>query len=97
MNISAAHLDIVKDHLSQLKKEDCKYGISIDELNFYAYGSPVYAKYYDNCNHGMRGKYPVLNVDIIDKASSTVIDEFEFLRTDNGYKLISVSFMKNAF
>lgn len=96
-NILKNHLSIIKAHLSQLNTNCSNYNIFIDELNSSTYDASVYGKYYDNCNQSMRGKYPVMNVYITDEASSAIIDEFEFLRTENGYKLISVCLKKNSF
>lgn len=46
----------------------------------------------DNCGQPLTGKYPIMNVVITHKDQKDFYqDHFDFLKTDDGYKLISLT------
>lgn len=84
--------DLIKSRLSSLNKKNSDYFISIEDLNPFIYEAPEFASYFDNCRQPKEWQYPVLTVVINDKNKNDFYqDIFEFLRTKNGYVLISVT------
>jgi len=88
------YFDVVKTKLAELNSAKCRYSISNDEgLNSSIYETPEFDKYFDNCGNSKNWIYPVREIIINHNFSKKDFseDHFEFLRTDDGYKLISVS------
>lgn len=86
---------LIKDKLLELSNPTCDYFVTTDGLNQFIYEADKYNQYFNNCNESKDWKYPMKNIIINhrDKKDSTQ-DHFEFLRTQNGYQLISVSIRK---
>ena len=93
--ISADVMTKIIKKLSAINDNSKVYHIFIDSLNPYIYKSKEFDLFYNNCNESIQ-KYPVMNV-VIDgrKRYKYVQDQFEFLRTENGYKLVGVSIRSN--
>ena len=63
-----------------------------DGLNSFTYAEDRYRRYFDNCGAPDQDRYPVEDVVISHRAGKDLTqDHFEFLRTDEGYRLISVT------
>lgn len=87
---------LLKLKLQQLNAKKTDYFISSDGLNQFIYESEEYSIYFNNCNESKDWQYPTMDIVINPKNKlDSGQDHFEFLRTENGYKLISVSFAKN--
>jgi len=86
---------IIKAKLLELKSANCDYHIFSESLNKFIYEADEYDQYFDNCRQAKDWINPVKNIVISpqDKNESGQ-DHFEFLRTENGYKLISASSRK---
>lgn len=83
---------LIKLKLQQLRSKDAEYDIVGDGLNPFIFSAAPYRKYFNNCNESKDWIYPVKTIVINDPAMHDLAqDQFEFLRTDEGYKLISVS------
>lgn len=84
--------ELIVNKLLQMNATDSKYSIRLDGLNELIFNSPVFGTYYDGRNES-KTKYPVLSLvfDYNDMTLQHKQDQFEFLRTDGGYKMISVS------
>ncbi|MCJ7773040.1 MAG: hypothetical protein MUP22_07900, partial [Desulfobacterales bacterium] len=83
---------LIKRRLMELNKKKVDYFISIGGLNPFIYEATEFDTYYNNCGEANEWKYPVMNVIINHKTESdSYQDQFEFLRTENGYKLISMT------
>jgi hypothetical protein len=86
------NFELIKSRLSELNKEKADYFISIDGLNPFIYKAAEFDTYFNNCGEAKEWKYPLVNVIINHKTKSDFYqDNFEFLRTENGYKLISMT------
>ena len=86
------NFELIKSRLTELSKEKADYFILIEGLNPFIYKAPEFAAYYNNCSEPKKWKYPVMNVVINHKTESDFYqDHFEFLRTENEYKLISMT------
>lgn len=93
--------DLIKKTLSGkatkvLNKEDQviydDYVIYQDYLAPYSYSYDKYEQYYDNCFTAKEWKYPLMSV-VIESVlgnETSPSNNFEFLRTDDGYKLINI-------
>ncbi|MEI9958493.1 MAG: hypothetical protein WDM90_19800 [Ferruginibacter sp.] len=75
--------------------KECDYNIFDEGLNPYIYESEEYKDYFNNCGESKDWLYPIKNIVISYKDKKDLLqNHFEFLRTDNGYKLISISISK---
>lgn len=83
---------LVKNKLSELNSANCDYAIFSEGLNQFIYEAEEFQQYFNNCNQPKEWMFPVKNIVIShpDKKDYKQ-DHFQFLRTENGYKLISVS------
>jgi len=80
---------IIKAKLTQLSTAKPDYHIFSESLNPFIYEGNEFNEFFNNCNQAKEWMYPVKNIVITNKNGKQ--DHFEFLRTENGYKLISVS------
>jgi len=84
--------DLIRSKLMSLKDDKTEYEIFTDGLNPYIYESDFFSKFFNNCGEALVWRYPVKQIVISYNIKTDLQqDHFEFLRTDDGYKLISVS------
>lgn len=83
---------LIKAKLTELTKPNCDYQVFSQGLNQFIYEGKEFEEYFNNCNQSKDWKYPVKNIVISHKTEKQ--DHFEFLKTENGYKLISISLGK---
>jgi len=89
INQNYTYLKLKLQELQNLKTD---YFISSDGLNQFIFESSEYEIYFNNCNESKDWLYPTMDIVINPKnKTDRGQDHFEFLRTENGYKLISVS------
>jgi hypothetical protein len=95
MSFIDRNFEIIKSKLLQLNSKDCDYNICNEGLSLYIYKSDKYKNFFNNCGESKDWIYPIKNIVIsyMDK-KDLVQDHFDFLRTDQGYKLISVTIRK---
>ncbi|MEG2100778.1 MAG: hypothetical protein RRY99_04635 [Flavobacterium sp.] len=88
--------NFLKLKLQELNTAKTDYFISADGLNPYIFESAEYEMYFNNCNESKDWIYPIMDI-VINSKNKTDFgqDHFEFLRTEKGYKLISVSTKKD--
>ena len=90
------HYERIQRKLLQLKNPEVKYSVTLDDLNPYIYESQEFQEYLDVHGQDRMPQYPVLMI-VIDYDIMTPQhrqDFFEFLRTKEGYKLISATMRK---
>ena len=77
----------------ELTSSKCDYNVFDDGLNPYIYDTVEYANYFNNCGEPKEWIYPVKDIVInhFKKKNLENQDHLEFLRTDDGYKLISIT------
>ena len=86
---------LIKAKLLELKSANCDYHIFSESLNKFIYEADEYNQYFDNCRQAKDWINPVKNIVISPhNKNESGQDHFEFLRTENGYKLISASSRK---
>jgi hypothetical protein len=91
------NFNLIKTKLLELKSDECNYDIFSEGLNSYIYEADKYQQYFNNCGESMEWLYPIKKIVISDKHKKNLQqDHFEFMRTDSGYKLISISITSGA-
>jgi hypothetical protein len=86
----------LKYELLEFLNPDCEYSISSNGFNVYTYESIKFEKYYNNCGESKKWIYPLMEIAIFHKQEKHFPkNHFEFLRTENGFKLISVTISGN--
>ena len=83
---------ILKNGLLEILNPKTDYFISSDGLNPYMFEGTEFEKYFNNCGESKDWIYPTMSIIIShgDKKNFTQ-NHYEFLRTDNGYKLICLT------
>ncbi len=91
------NFELLKTTLLELNSKDSNYNIFSEGLNPYIYECDEYKKYFNNCGESKDWLYPIKTI-VINYKDKKVLqqDHFEFLRTNEGYKLISVSIRKGV-
>ncbi len=83
------NFELIKERLQSIQMDKTGYFISIDELNPFLYAGHNFYKYFNTCGEAKKEKYPVMRLIINKKTESDFTqDQFEFLKTDEGYRLI---------
>jgi hypothetical protein len=93
-NFLKENKEALSQKLCEFQKENSDYSIFMEGLNPFIFSKEIYSMYYDYCGNSMTWKYPVFDVVISynDKEGRVDYqDNIEFLRTDDGYKLICLS------
>ncbi len=82
----------LKSGLSEILETNCDYFIVQDGLNPFMFEGAEFDPYFNNCREAKDWEYPTLTIVVShrDKKKFTQ-NHFEFLRTNEGYKLISVT------
>lgn len=87
----ARNSDLLKKRLTSTLASDTVYSFKIDRLNLFKYLGSMYDAYYDNCGESDGLRNPVLHLSIGErKKGESNQDFFEFLKTDDGFKLIGL-------
>jgi hypothetical protein len=86
------NFDFIKSKLLQLNSKDCDYNIFNEGLNPLIYVSEKYNNFFNNCGEPKEWIYPIKQIVInyMDK-KELIQDQFSFLRTNQGYKLLTVT------
>jgi len=83
---------LLRDRLLLVKQPEPDYSIFSNGLNLFIYESDEFERYYDNCGDPKYWQYPVMSLVINHRdGNSLAQDHFDFLRTDEGFRLLSVS------
>jgi hypothetical protein len=86
------NFEVLKSGLLEILKPNCNYSILINGLNSYMYEGVEFEKYFNGCGEGKEWIYPVMELYISYKNKKNFTQNcYHFLRTDNGYKLISAT------
>jgi len=91
-NFIEVNFELIKLKILELNSDKCEYFISNEGLNPLIYESERYNDFFNNCGESKDWIYPVKNIVITHKINNNLPqDHFNFLRTVNGYKLISIT------
>jgi len=84
--------DLLKNKFAAISKKNADRFFSIDGLNPFIYKTAEFDRYYNNCGEPKEWQYPIVSIVMNRKTKNDFNqDIFEFLRTENGYKLISMT------
>lgn len=88
----ANNFQILKSGLLEILQPKTDYFVSNDGLNPFMYGGTEFEKYFTNCGESKDWIYPTMSIIVSheDKKGFSQ-NHYEFLRTDAGYKLISLT------
>ncbi|MGN6354518.1 MAG: WG repeat-containing protein [Parafilimonas sp.] len=87
--------ELIRTKMIQLNSKDCDYTIFDHGLNPFIYTSDEYLNFFNNCSEPKDWIYPIKDIVISYKEDKGILqDHIEFLRTDNGYKLLSLTIRK---
>lgn len=89
----ANNFDALKKNFQSQKIVINDYYVSVYRLDSLMYEGAEFEKYFDNCAQGMDQKFPLITVLINNIISGTLVNQnkFDFLRTENGYKLVQAN------
>ncbi len=83
---------ILKNGLLEILQPKTDYFISSDGLNPFMFEGVEFEKYFNTCGESKDWIYPTMSIIISHKDKKDFTqNHYEFLRTDNGYKLISLT------
>jgi hypothetical protein len=86
------NFEILKNGLMEILKSNTDFFISTDGLNPFMFEGIEFEKYYNNCGEPKDWIYPTMSIIISHGHKKNFTqNHYEFLRTDNGYKLISLT------
>ncbi|MFT4203794.1 MAG: hypothetical protein QM610_07750 [Chitinophagaceae bacterium] len=86
------NFDLLQKGMREILQPDCNYFISKDGLNPFIYEEPQYAQYIDDDQNPGAWRYPVMEIVVSHGGKGDFSqNHYDFLRTDQGYKLISVT------
>lgn len=84
------NFSLIKNRLSKIQNTEQEFSITVDGLNHGIFEGKEFEMYFNNCGQPLTEKYPVMNIVITYKKGNDICqDHFDFLKTENGYKLIS--------
>ena len=87
----ADNFTILKKGLLEILQPETDFFISKNGVNPFMYESEDFDKYYNNCGESKDWIYPTLSIIVNHKDKNDFTqNHYEFLKTDEGYKLISV-------
>ena len=83
---------VLRNGMSEILNPECKFFISSDSFFSFMHDDNESEKYYNNCNEFKDWIYPAMKIVISHGEKKDYSqNHYTFLRTDDGYKLISVS------
>lgn len=83
---------VLKNGLLEIMQPNCDYFVSQDGLNPFMFQGIEFEKYFNNCGEAKDWLYPTMTLVVSHKNKKDFTqNHYEFLRTDNGYKLICVT------
>jgi len=83
---------LLKNGLLEILQPQTDYFISAGSLNPYLFEGAEFEKYYNNCGESKDWIYPTMSIIIShNKKTNFSQNHYEFLRTEDGYQLISLT------
>lgn len=78
----------ISDFLSKVPKEGLEHYVVMSQLSWFSYKKNEFRKYFDESGEAMEWKYPVMSIDMRHEKGKIY---FDFLKTDEGYKLLRIT------
>jgi hypothetical protein len=86
------NFEVLRTGLLEILNSDYKHFILMSGLNRFTYEGVEFEQYFNNCGEAKEWIYPVMEVFISHESKkNSTQNSYEFLRTDEGYKLIFVT------
>ena len=86
------NFEMISSKLKAVNFDNHDCSVFTEGLNPYLYNSKDFGKYYDNCGASKDWIYPIKSIVITHFVDKGLLqDQFDFLRTTYGYRLIEVS------
>jgi hypothetical protein len=86
------NFNILRDRLLLMKQPEFDYYIISGGLNQFIFESDEFKRYYNNCGDPKDWQYPVISLILNHRDDNRLTqDHLDFLRTNKGYRLLSVS------
>lgn len=83
---------ILKNGLLEILQPNCDYFVTKNGLNPFMFEGIEFEKYFNNCGEAKDWLYPTMAIIVSHKHKKDFTqNHYDFLRTDNGYKLICVT------
>lgn len=91
------NLALLQEKFQELKEPGTEYFISRGGLNQFMFEGPEFEPYFNNCGEAKEWLYPTMTIVISHSTKDDFTqDHLEFLRTEQGYKLICVTIRKGS-
>ncbi|RQO31851.1 hypothetical protein DBR32_06845 [Taibaiella sp. KBW10] len=91
------NVELLQSKFKELSKAGTDYAISRDGLNPFMFAEKEFESYYNNCGEAKDWLYPTMDIIITHNDEDHFSqDHLEFLRTEQGYKLICVTIRKGT-
>ncbi len=82
----------IRNSLAELTKADADFFLSLEGLNPFIYRGTEFERYFNHCGEPKEWQYPVMSVIVNRQADMKGSQaSFDFLRTEEGYRLISMN------
>lgn len=86
------NFECIRRSLSELTKDNAEVILSLGGLNPFIYRGAEFERYFNHCGEPKEWQYPVMSVIVNRQAGGKASqDSFDFLRTEEGYRLISIT------
>ena len=91
----AKNKEILIEQINDFRLGNIEYSIRKENLNPYIFNSEKYSTYFDSCGNSKEWQNPVFTTLVSHRDEKGILEldfknYFEFLKTENGYKLISL-------
>jgi hypothetical protein len=86
---------VVIQQINDFRLRNVEHSVHKDNLNPYIFNSNKYSEYFDSCGNSKEWEHPVFTGIVSHRDEKGILEldyksYFEFLKTDNGYKLIGL-------
>jgi len=86
------NFNLLKNRISSFLTSSSDNFISNHELNSFIFTGESYQQYFNTCGEAKKEKYPAMTLIINEKTNGDLVqDHIQFLKTKEGYRLISIS------
>lgn len=86
------NFECIRSSLAELTETDADVFLPLGGLNPFIYRGAEFERYFNHCGEPKEWQYPVMSVIVNHQADGKASqDSFDFLRTEEGYRLISLT------
>ena len=97
-NFITTNFQLIKSKLQEIESPGADIYLSVDVTGFFGLPEKGYDKYFNSCGEIKAWQFPYASVAINHRKNGDLNqDHIEFIRTDKGYKLLSVYLRNEVF